>query len=234
MSFSQADLAEQDTQLFQQFFALEDSIEELKTQMQSEDFYDYYDLDDDLSSITSSACSIASVHEVVKPATADGDEEDDVFEAWTPKVGHVIQYKINLYTRLQKKAAFVLFWRHCGRASPAFLTQVCARMWHALDAKRFEPEKIKFMLNPGKKYFYAKKEFRFCVRLLYNRCFHAPDKSYILFSRAFLIYISHPKLAPCCGILSKDVRCKCDASQKADPLPRKTPPRAQEAKKVFE
>jgi hypothetical protein len=161
MSNSQADLAEQDTQLFQQFFALEDSIEELKTQMQSEDFYDYYDSDDDLSSITSSACSIASVHEVVKPATADGDEEDDVFEAWTPKVGHVIQYKINLYTRLQKKAAFVLFWRHCGRASPAFLTQVCARMWHALDAKRFEPEKIKFMLNPGKKYLYAKKNLGF-------------------------------------------------------------------------
>jgi hypothetical protein len=94
--------------LFQQFFALEDSIEELKTQMQSEDFYDYYDSDDDLSSITSSACSIASVHEVVKPATADNDEEDDVFEAWTPKVGHVIQYKINLYTRLQKSSVCIV------------------------------------------------------------------------------------------------------------------------------
>lgn len=83
----QADLAEQDTQLFQQFFALEDSIEELKTQMQSDDFYDYYDSDDDFSSIaSSSACSVASVHEVVKPATADVNEEDDVFEAWTPKV----------------------------------------------------------------------------------------------------------------------------------------------------
>ncbi|XP_059489423.1 uncharacterized protein LOC132204731 [Neocloeon triangulifer] len=61
------DLIDQDTSLFEQFFALQDSIDELKAQMQQSD-----DSDGCFSSLASSTCSLVQAD--------DPAEHDDVFE----------------------------------------------------------------------------------------------------------------------------------------------------------